>query len=284
MIQVILITGITGFLGRHMTQYLLDHGHTPEQIIGTAHSESKLAYFKKLFPQISSRVQLVDFAHEHLAQDLERLIQRYEVTHIIHTAAMKHVDICQDNPIMAVKVNTLGVATLINVAKKCHVQNVVALSTDKTNNPCNTYGMCKYIMQEYVLANDYSVYQGANFFWSDGSVLDIWLNQHNRHQPLTIRDGQYIRYFNTIDHVCQTIYQHLDDHGKIILPDHVYRVSLHDLLKVFMEYFQDHNFQIVPPNSYEKQVEILRDEITQTIDLNQDKLKDLFHQTYTKLI
>ncbi|AYV85814.1 MAG: 4 epimerase [Satyrvirus sp.] len=177
----ILITGITGFFGRNFVNYLIEN-KIECLIIGTAHSECKLAYFKKSFPQI--KTYIIDLSSERFELDFESIIKTHNINYIIHSAAMKHVDICQENPLMALRVNTIASDILIKVAKKNNVKNVIALSTDKSNNPCNTYGMCKYIMQENVLANGYSVYQGANFFWSDGSVLDIWFNQYMKKKTI----------------------------------------------------------------------------------------------------
>lgn len=274
----ILITGITGFFGRNFCDYLI-RKNPLIGIIGTAHSESKLAYFKKTFPQIPT--QVIDLASEKFEEMIEDMIRKHQITHIIHSAAMKHVDICQENPLMAYLVNAKGSDTLVRVAKRNGVKNLIALSTDKTNNPCNTYGLVKYVMQENVLANGFSVYQGANFFWSDGSVLDVWFNQHIRGRSLSVRNPDHVRYFNTIDHVCDRIYHNLDAKKKVILPDHVYVIRLGDLLDAFREYFNHPDTASVPQYSYEKDVEVLRDEVEVKIPLTKDQLVEKirdFHQ------
>ena len=277
----ILITGITGFFGRNFTQYLLDK-KIEGTIVGTAHSESKLAYFKKFFPTIKTYV--IDLSSERFEAEAETIILTHNITHIIHSAAMKHVDICQDNPMMAYRVNALASDTLIRIAKKRSVKNFIALSTDKSNNPCNVYGTVKYIMQENVLAHDFSVYQGANFFWSDGSVLDVWYNQYIKNKPLTIRNSDYVRYFNTIDHVCDKIYQNINEKSKIILPDHVYMIRLGDLLDAFKEYFNYENVEIINQYSYEKNIEILRDEVRNIISLNKEELINLINNFYKNML
>jgi UDP-N-acetylglucosamine 4,6-dehydratase/5-epimerase len=274
----ILITGITGFFGRNFCDYLIQKNPLIN-IIGTAHSESKLAYFKKTFPQIPTLV--IDLASEKFEEMIEDIIRKHHITHIVHSAAMKHVDICQENPLMAYLVNAKGSDTLVRVAKRNNVRNLIALSTDKTNNPCNTYGLVKYVMQENVLANGYSVYQGANFFWSDGSVLDVWFNQHVRGRSLSVRNPDHIRYFNTIDHVCERIYLNLDTKKAVILPDHVYVIRLGDLLDAFREYFNHPDTTSFPQYSYEKDVEVLRDEVEVKIPLTKDELIEkirIFHQ------
>ncbi|XWV26194.1 UDP-glucose 4 epimerase [Tupanvirus soda lake] len=277
----ILITGVTGFFGRNFIDYLVKN-KIECNIVGTAHSECKLAYFKKLFPNVKTYV--IDLSSERIESELEYIITNHEINYIIHSAAMKHVDICQDNPMMAYRVNALASDILIKVAKRNNVKNLIALSTDKSNNPCNTYGIVKYIMQENVLANGYSVYQGANFFWSDGSVLDVWFNQYTKNRPLTIRNYQHVRYFNTIDHVCDRIFKNIDEKNKIILPDHVYVIKLADLLEAFEEYFKYDKVELIQQYNYEKDVEILRDEITTKINLSKDDLIAFIDSFYKNML
>ncbi len=277
----ILITGITGFFGRNFTDYLINK-KIDCTIIGTAHSECKLAYFRKLFPNIKTYV--IELSSERIENELEFIINNHNINYVIHSAAMKHVDICQDNPMMAYRVNALASDLLMRVSKRNGVRNFIALSTDKSNNPCNTYGIVKYIMQENILANGYSVYQGANFFWSDGSVLDIWFNQYIKNKPLSIRNDQHVRYFNTIDHVCDCIFKNINEKNKIILPEYVYVIKMRDLLDAFIEYFKYDNVEPVKQNSYEKEIEILRDEVTNKILLSKDELMTFIDNFYKKML
>lgn len=277
----ILITGITGFLGRNLTNYIINK-KMECTIVGTAHSESKLAHFKKQFPDI--KVYILDLASDELASDIDTIIKNHNINYIVHSAAMKHVDICQKNPTLAMKVNCIATNIIIDIAKKYNVKNIIALSTDKTNDPCNVYGMVKSIMQQNVLANDFSVYQGANFFWSDGSVLDIWLNQYSKKKPITIRNSSHIRYFNTIDHVCEKIIENLDEKKKVILPDYVYVIKLKDLLDAFCEYFNYQEVEIIPEYDFEKTTEFLNEDIKNKKILNKDEIIELINKCYNSTL
>lgn len=277
----ILITGITGFLGRNLTNYILKK-NLECTIVGTAHSESKYALFKKQFPDI--KVYIIDLASDDIAIDMDNIIKNHNITYIIHSAAMKHVDICQKNPTLAMKVNCIATNIIIDIAKKYNVKNIIALSTDKTQDPSNTYGMVKYLMQQNILDNNFSVYQGANFFWSDGSVLDIWLNQFSKKKPITIRNSNHIRYFNTIDHICEKIIDNLDEKKKIILPDHVYIIKLKDLLDAFCEYFDYNDVEIIPEYNFEKNSETLNNDIKEKISLNKKQIIDLIDKNYNNTL
>ncbi|AGC01998.1 UDP-glucose 4 epimerase [Acanthamoeba polyphaga moumouvirus] len=273
----VLITGITGFFGRNFVQYLKKYN--PEcNIIGTAHSECKLAYFTKYFPDV--KTYLVDLSSENIESELDSIVKSHNINYIIHSAAMKHVDICQNNPIMAMRVNAFSSAALVKVAKSNNVKNLIAISTDKANKPCNTYGITKYIMQENILSNGFSIYQGANFFWSDGSVLDIWFNQYIRNKPLTIRNPNHVRYFNTIDHVCERVYKNLDTKQTIILPDHVYVIRVGDLFDAFKNFFKYDKSANLDLNNFEKDIELLDERVKDIRELSEDKLLELIENFY----
>jgi FlaA1/EpsC-like NDP-sugar epimerase len=277
--KTILITGITGFFGRNFVDILIKKYNF--NIIGTAHSETKLAHFKKVYPNI--KIYLIDLSSTDFTTDFENILKLHSVNYIIHSAAMKHVDICQENPIMALRVNTIASSIILNLAKKYNIENMIALSTDKSNNPCNTYGMTKYIMQDYILEQNYYVYQGANFFWSDGSVLDIWFNQYIKNQPLSYRNNNYIRYFNTIDYICELIILNLDSKKKIIVPEYVYQIKLDLLLKCFTEYFNYHNIVEIPVHNYEKEIEILNEDVKNKIILNEEEIIKIIDTYYNNM-
>lgn len=277
----ILVTGITGFFGRNFTSHIQQH--FPDiNLVGTAHSESKLALFKKLFPNI--RTYVVELSSDNIQDSLESIIVTHQINYIIHAAAMKHVDICQENPEIAYRVNVIASHKLLELAKKHKVNNLIALSTDKSIDPCNNYGEMKQIMQNDVLDHGYSIYQGANFFWSDGSVLDIWFNQYIHNQPLTIRNPNHVRYFNTIDHVCQRIIDNIDATKTIILPEHVYIITLQQLLDAFTQYFEYTNIKSIPTYSYEKIIECISDKIETKIPTDIDTLKELLKNYHNNML
>lgn len=279
----ILITGITGFLGRNLTNYIKNHQkYFNAKIVGTAFSESKLSEFINKYPDITTYI--VNLSSGDLRAKMELIIKTHNINYIIHCAAMKHVDICQENPNLTMKVNFIATNIIMDVAKNIGINNVIALSTDKANNPCNTYGISKYLMQNDVMANKFSIYQGANFFWSDGSVLDIWFNQYKRKKPITFRSFDYVRYFNTIEHVCERIIDNIDEKNKVILPNHVYVIKIKELLDCFCKYFDYHNTIIIPENEFEKSVEILKDDVQNIITLNKDDIYHLIDEYFKNYI
>ena len=154
------------------------------------------------------------------------------------------------------------------------------MSTDKSIEPCNIYGYSKLIMQKIVLNNDYSIFQGANFFGSDGSVLDVWMDQMNRKKKLTVTNLNHKRYFNIMEDVSKIIIKNLDTKGKIILPDYVYFIKLKDLLDAFMSNFNYYEYEVIGEEDYEKEIENLDDTILNRINIGVDKIKELIINHY----
>ena len=268
----ILITGVTGSLGRTLCKRLINQkGH---RIYGIYNSEEKYAHLKRNLNMENIKCIKCNIANNEFSEEINFLLSKFNIDYVIHSAAMKHVDICEDNPAEAVKTNILASEKLVKNCLLHNIKNLIALSTDKTISPCNIYGYSKLMMQNIVLRNGYSVYQGANFIGSDGSVLKIWLNQMNKEEPLTVTDLNHIRFFNSLDYVSELIIKNIDIKNKILLPEYVYEVSLKDLLEGFMEFYSYYNYKIIGSDPMEKEVEDIQDSIKKRIKADKSLVKE----------
>jgi UDP-N-acetylglucosamine 4,6-dehydratase/5-epimerase len=137
----ILITGGTSSTFQNMVQILLDE-FTPNKIIIYSRCEYKQSEMQKIYP-ISKYPCMRYFIG--CIRDKERLEQAFEgVDVIFHAAAMKRIETCEYNPSETLKTNIDGTNNVINIAKKCNVQYVVGISTDKSSNPSCLYGASKF--------------------------------------------------------------------------------------------------------------------------------------------
>lgn len=119
-------------------------------------------------------------------RDRDRLLRAFNgVDYVIHAAALKQVPACEYNPAEAIKTNINGAQNVIDAALDCHVQKVVALSTDKAVNPVNLYGGTKLVSDKlFIAANAYagsqdicfSVVRYGNVAGSRGSVIPLFHN------------------------------------------------------------------------------------------------------------
>ena len=53
------------------------------------------------------------------------------IDYVFHLAALKHVTVCEENPIEAFKTNVLGTYNIIKSAIENNVKKVIYVSTDK---------------------------------------------------------------------------------------------------------------------------------------------------------
>ena len=94
---------------------------------------------------------------------------------VIHCAAMKHVDICAENPFEAVQTNVIGAQNLIETCLNNGVKKCLAVSSDKAVNPINLYGATKLCADKLFLnasgRTKFSVIRFGNFWGSRGSVV-----------------------------------------------------------------------------------------------------------------
>jgi len=189
----ILITGGTGSLGTALQKRLADE----HELYIFSRDEQK----HSLLPSnVTSMIGDV--------RDLERLrMASYGCDMIIHAAAMKHVDICEREPLECAETNIGGAKNVIRAAIENNVSKVVALSTDKAVHPVNLYGASKLVSDKLFLsANNYSrgtqefcVVRYGNIMGSNGSVIPKWVELAKQGKPLPITDPDMTRFMMTIE-------------------------------------------------------------------------------------
>lgn len=129
---------------------------------------------------------------------------------VVHTAAMKHVDICEYNPFEAVKTNALGLQNVVDAAIDENVNRVVFTSSDKAVDPANTMGTTKLLGEKLITAGN--TYRGdrnlrlasvrfGNVINSSQSVIPLFAEQISDGGPVTLTDDRMTRFFLTYDDV-----------------------------------------------------------------------------------
>ena len=126
---------------------------------------------------------------------------------VFHAAAMKHIDICEQNPFDAVNTNVIGTSNVIEAALIENISKFIFISTDKATNPTSTLGASKLLAERLTLTA--SAYRGrgktiftiarfGNVIGSRGSVFQIFLHQVRRGIPLTVTDPNMTRFIMSI--------------------------------------------------------------------------------------
>ena len=221
----------------------------------------------------------IDIVYE--SDKLERIFRKNKIDYVIHCAALKYMDIAEEEPSSCININIIGTENIINIANKYVIKNMIALSTDKAINPINTYGMSKYFMEKIIIKNDYSVYQCVNFFWSDGSVLDIWHHQIRQGSNLCVTNYNQERYFIDIEIVCDDIINNIHIKQKILLPSTIFKLKVLDLFTSMIDYFNydKDKYCIIGDRCNEKNVELINENQSGIISYTKEQLKDLISKT-----
>lgn len=192
----VLITGGTGSFGKAFVRRAL--ASRARKVIVFSRDEQKHYELERTLDDRRMRFFVGDIRDRDRLQTALR-----DVDVVIHAAAMKHVPICEYNPIEAVQTNVQGARNLIEAAMSCGVERVVALSTDKAVSPANLYGATKLCMEKLLIAANayagdrttrFSVVRYGNVMGSAGSVIPLFRAQQKAGQ-LTITDSRMTRFW-----------------------------------------------------------------------------------------
>ena len=178
--KVILITGGTGSIGLGLIRQLIKY--QPKSIRIFANDENSIVEIKDTIGNNPIFQFMVGDVRD---KDRLRLAIR-NVDIVFHAAAMKHIDICEQNPFDAVKTNVVGTSNLLEVSIIENISKFILISTDKATNPTSTLGGSKLLAERLTL--DASSYVGSgkttfaivrfgNVIGSRGSVFKYFINK-----------------------------------------------------------------------------------------------------------
>jgi dTDP-4-dehydrorhamnose reductase len=148
----ILITGANGFLAHYLIEQLVAKQVT---VIATARDiykgtiKNDLLHFAKM-----------DFTN---ASDVEAVFQQYSPTHLIHAGAISKPDDCENNKLLADKINVEGTKTLLTAAQQYRC-NFLFVSTDFVFD--GKKGMYKEIDERKAVN-----YYGQTKIWAEDLVM-----------------------------------------------------------------------------------------------------------------
>ncbi|HEX6145084.1 MAG TPA: SDR family NAD(P)-dependent oxidoreductase [Geminicoccaceae bacterium] len=199
--KAILVTGAAGTIGREIMAQLVTHD--PRAVIGMDNNESAVFYLEHEFDAYENvSLALVDIA------DLSSLTTMMEaVDVVIHTAALKHVGLCERTPRAAIQTNILGTQNVIQAALAAGVERVLFTSSDKGVNPTNVMGTSKLMAERLMTAANAQSRSGRTIFASSrfgnvlgsrGSVIPLFKQQIAAGGPLTLTDPEMTRFIMTL--------------------------------------------------------------------------------------
>jgi FlaA1/EpsC-like NDP-sugar epimerase len=205
----ILVTGACGTIGRELTGQLLN-AYQLDELVALDNNESELFFLEQEFAKFSN-------AHFFLAdiRDKDKLCRIMDGIDIVfHTAAYKHVILCERSPLEAVQTNIIGVQNIIDAAVENKVEKVLFTSSDKAVNPTNVMGTSKLMGERLISAansssrRDETILSSTRFgnvLGSRGSVIPIFREQILKGGPVTLTDPAMTRFIMSIQDAVQMV-------------------------------------------------------------------------------
>jgi FlaA1/EpsC-like NDP-sugar epimerase len=189
----VLITGGTGTVGRAIIK------NGDDEYINISRNEEKIAELSREHPDVKSYVGNIEDK-----SFLLRVFKDVKPDIVIHSAAMKHIDLMETNPIAGCNVNVIE-ASIIN-----DVHITIGISTDKACLAESVYGASKYIMERVFMntsnsENRFALTRFANVAHSNGSVLPFWCKSYLEGKPLKLTDPNMNRLIFTEDDAASLI-------------------------------------------------------------------------------
>lgn len=196
--QRVLVTGSCGTVGEELLRQLATS--EASSILGIDHNEGGL-FFQGLNFAADERFRF-RLANIRDRSSLNSCMT--DVTLVLHTAALKHVPLCEQSPLEAVATNIVGTQNVIDAAREAGVGRLLFTSTDKAVNPTNVMGTSKLMAERLVTAASnesamtMSTTRFGNVLGSSGSVLPVFRKQIAQGGPVTVTDPEMTRFVMTL--------------------------------------------------------------------------------------
>lgn len=198
----VLITGACGTVGRELLRQivLLE----PAEVVGIDNNESELFFAMQEF-RVHKNVQF-SLADMRDKDKLTRMMEGMQI--VLHSAALKHVVLCEHSPRDAIQTNIIGVQNIIDAALINNVERVLFTSSDKAVNPTNVMGTSKLMGERLMTAANaqkrdsggpiFASTRFGNVLGSRGSVIPLFKRQIEQGGPVTLTDPEMTRFIMTL--------------------------------------------------------------------------------------
>lgn len=197
----VLITGGSGFLGRHLARKLIDRGDT---VCIYSRDEVKHAQMMREFDNHPNLRWFLGDVRD--AGRLSRAMHGCDA--VIHAAALKRIETGHYNPSEMVATNINGTQNAVVAAAENKVTRFVFVSSDKAYQPISPYGQSKALAESLTLnANhvygergpQYRACRYGNVAGSTGSIIPLWRELLKTCSTVPVTDPNCTRFWMTAD-------------------------------------------------------------------------------------
>ncbi|MFY0992604.1 SDR family NAD(P)-dependent oxidoreductase [Halomonas sp. C05BenzN] len=207
--KTVVVTGGCGTVGKELVNQLIYEYHVKELIV-LDNNESELFFLTETYrDHPNAHFFLCDVRDEYA---LTRKMEGADI--VFHTAAFKHVILCEQVPHEAVQTNIMGVDNVIRAAVNAGVSKVIFTSSDKAVNPTNVMGTSKLMGERLTTAANvefrksgciFASTRFGNVLGSRGSVIPIFREQIKKGRPITLTHEAMTRFIMSIEESVQLI-------------------------------------------------------------------------------
>lgn len=197
--KVVAITGAGGTIGAELARQC--DTFDCRKVVLIERAEPALVQIER---QMGSeyRAYVTDVTRE---QKIREVFEFEQPDIVFHTAAHKHVPKTEEDPDEALVNNYEGLKHTAQAAARTGVGTFILISTDKAVMPTSTLGLTKALAEKYIQYIDarcstcaFASVRFGNVIGSSGSVVEVWQEQLERGEPLTVTDWGMTRYFMSL--------------------------------------------------------------------------------------
>lgn len=294
----VLITGCCGTVGRELLRQIVKE--EPGEVVGLDNNESALYFLQGEYRHDpGTRFYLGD------TRDADALYRKMDgVEIVLHTAALKHVYLCEESPREAIQTNIQGVQNVVDAALACDVERVVFTSSDKAVNPTSVMGTSKLMGERLMTAansmrrNSRPIFTSTRFgnvLGSRGSVIPVFQRQIDSGGPVTLTHSEMTRFIMTLEEAVRLVMDSvfLAKGGEVFVTK-MPTIRIAELARVMIEELaplagrdpDDIRVEMIGPRPGEKLYEELmnEEEIRRTIELERYfVVKPAFQSVFHKI-
>ena len=218
--KTILITGGAGSIGSAITRTILKYPVRSVRVLDI--DEHALFKLKRTVNDKRVRYLLGSIL------DKERIdMAGHRADIIIHTAAVKNIEISEFNPIQTIETNINGTVSMIKMCMTNKPKKFLNISTDKAADATTLYGTTKNIGEKltswagsHVYATKFASARFGNVIETRGNVFEVWDEENKKGEPLSITHPDMKRYFFNVDEAVDFVLECLKEikNGEIFIP------------------------------------------------------------------
>ncbi len=245
----VLITGGSGYIGRHLIYKMLDRYENVE-ISSMSRGEAEISQLLNACSQKDKDCRLKILMSDIRDQEAVRFYLR-NIDTVIHLAALKRVDLCESECNEAVTTNIVGT---MNLVSNFHGDTFIQMSTDKAVEPNNCYGATKMVAEKMIFeraakrnANQrFMIVRSGNVLSSTGSVIDIWQHQIKEYNEITVTHPDMMRFITDVNGVVRLFIAILEkgENGKIYFTPRGESVIIGEMANKFIKQYGNENTKI----------------------------------------